>query len=1026
MYSYVPIRVRSNFSLLSGASSIDALVEKASLFGMPALALTDTNNLYGAVYFFDKARRYGVRPVVGAIVNCAQGEVVLLARNSRGYANLCETITRRNFDPNFDLTNTVGEFQEGLFVLTADPALLEPLREKVDRERLMLEIIRPVEAREKTRSAISRARRLDVDIVASCDAYFAAPSDFYLHRILSAMRHNMPAWKLDDRLLAPQNAHLRTPKEMRWLFKELPRALKMTLRIREECSFSFHDLPTTFPKVPGSSPMMLRARTQEGAQARYGKLTRDIIARIKHECRLIINLGFADYFLVVADIVNHARSLGTPVAGRGSGASSIVAYSLGITNVDPIRYKLPFARFLNRDRRDFPDLDIDFCWRLRDDIIDYVYRTYGHKHVAMISTYATLQPQLAFRETAKAFGIPASAVADMMKKLHINLPRDEWAEPAAQSRMVDQSMRFAQKLIGFPHHLSVHCGGLVITPGKMARRAPLQRAAKGVVVTQYDKKAVESVGLVKLDLLGNRALSAMGEAIHLVNRTKGVKIDPERTPESDPKIPRLLAASNTVGVCQLESPAMRNLLRQIQPSTMETVMQVLALIRPGAASLGMKGSFVRRARGMEPVPKIDPRLDNILRETYGIMLYEDDALFVAAALAGLPAEKADRFRRAVTKCRSSEKRLQLSRSFLALCRRNGVDPDIASDLWSQMAKFNSYSFCRAHAASYARLAWTNAYIKSYHPAEFWVAVLNNNNGMYDKWVYIEEAKRAGLPILLPCVNRSAEEFTIENGAIRIGLGQIRMISTASKHSIYKHRPFEGLADLVMRTNLKIGEGENLVRVGALDFIGRPRSLLLEELHACFKSAKSLRRSAVLIRPPDPGSRRSRARALSEAERLGHEWDLLGFSSGKHPVAYVRPSLEKRNILRSSAIPERIGERIRLCGIAAAARTTPSKNGRRMCFLTLSDEDGLFEITMFPAIYERYKAVFARCGMSLFCVSGKVESQYDAISIAADKIATTGMGGLVATLEHKRDSNDWIDNVSVKEASAVYETRECQV
>lgn len=993
MFSYIPIRVRSNFSLLSGASSIDALVEKASLFGMPALTLTDTNNLYGAVYFFDKARKYGVRPVIGAIVDCGQDEVVLLVRNAEGYANLCEIITKRNLDNNFRLVDVIAQHQEGLFVLTADTTLLGVLREKVDRGRLMLEIVRPVENRKKTKSAVALARRLDIDIVASCDAYFAAPSDFYVHRIVRAMRHNTPVWKLDKNSFAPRNAYLRTPKEMGWMFKGLEHAVKTTRRVREECSFSFHDLPTTFPKVPGSSLMMLKARTLEGAQTRYRKLTPEIIARIKHECRLIINLGFADYFLVVADIVNHARSLGTPVAGRGSGASSIVAYSLGITNVDPIRHKLPFARFLNRNRRDFPDLDIDFCWRLRDDIIDYVYRTYGHKHVAMIATYATLQPQLAFRETAKALGIPASAVAGMMKKLHINLARDHWSEEPAHSRMVDQAMRFAQKLMGFPHHVSVHCGGLVITPGKMARRAPLQRAAKGVVITQYDKEAVESVGLVKLDLLGNRALSAMSEAIHLVKKTKGVTVDPETLPENDPQIPRLLATSNTVGVCQLESPAMRNLLSQIQPSTMETLMQILALIRPGAASLGMKGAFVRRVRGMEIVPKIDPRLDHILRETYGIMLYEDDALFVAAALAGLPTEKADRFRRAVTKCRSDETRLQLSRSFLGLCRKNGVDPDIAADLWSQMAKFNSYSFCRAHAASYARLAWTNAYIKSHHPAEFWVAVLNNNNGMYDKWVYIEEAKRCGLPVLLPCVNRSWEDFMLEDGAIRIGLGQVRMLSTTTKNSIYKHRPFDGLADVVRRTSLKIGEGENLVRVGALDFIGRPRSELVKELHICFKSAKTLRETPVLIKPPDPVPRTINARDVSEVERLSAEWDLLGFSSGKHPVAYIRSSLEKRNIMRSNSIPGKIGERIRLCGIAAAARTTPSKNGRRMCFLTLSDEDGLFEITMFPAIYERYKPMFARSGMGLFCISGKVESQYGAISITADEVATAGMGGM---------------------------------
>jgi DNA polymerase III alpha subunit len=470
-----------------------------------------------------------------------------------------------------------------------------------------------------------------------------------------------------------------------------------------------------------------------------------------------------------------------------------------------------------------------------------------------------------------------------------------------------------------------------------------------------------------------------------------VAIDPETLDDRDEPTARLLASGETIGVNQLESPAMRRLLRQLRPACMKDLMKTLALIRPGAASLGMKEAFIRRSRAEEAVPPIDRRVDGILRETHGIMLYEDDALLVAVALANLPPGEADRFRRAVTKCRSDRERADLSRAFLGHCRRNGVDPRISADLWSQMAKFNSYSFCRAHAASYARIAWANAYVKSHYPLEFWVGVLNNNQGLYDKWVYVEAAKREGVRILPPCVNRSGEEFTLDGGAIRVGLGRIRELTAAGKESIRRNRPFRHLTDMVLRTCLRRGDIANLIRTGALDFMGKPRARLLRELDLLFGAASRLRGHPLLFEIPEPFVNDNNCPADSEIQRWQDEWAVMGLSSGKHPVAYMRPGLKQKGIVSSRWIGERIGREIRLCGMPATARTTTAGKGEKMCFITLCDEDGMFEVTLFPDVFSRYRQTLVENQSGLFWVAGKAESQYDAISVTAEEIGSVGQG-----------------------------------
>ena len=1011
MTTYTPLRIRSSFSLCRGASSVDALLDKAVAAGLHTVALTDENNLYAATEFYKKARERSLHPVLGTILTETDevktpetSDVVLLARDETGYANICELLSMRALYPDFTIRKGLPARAEGLAILVRDEALLRHLARHIDPERLRAEVVRPTASIAHERAFLAAADELAVRPVASCDVFFAEGRDFDLHETLSAMKHNCLLTEVGEHTAHHASGWLRTSGEMEGLFGDLPEALVETGRVARECAFDLLALPTVFPKIEGDAPARLRAETLSHAPERYDAVTGTVRARLERELDLITRLGFADYFLVVADIVRHARALGTPVAGRGSGASSLVAYCLGITNVDPLRFNLPFERFLNEGRRDYPDLDIDFCWRLRDDVIAYVYEKHGsgvredgtldlsRLHVAMIATYATLQPRAAFREVSKVMGIPNPAITEIAGNLRGGLPRAKWDTLPADPRIIEHTLRLASRLGGFPHHLSVHCGGVVITPGPVARHAPLVRAEKGVVITQYDKDGVEDAGLVKLDLLGNRALSSTSESVRLVRESGGGRIDPETLPERDLLTQKLLASGDTIGVNQLESPAMRHLLRQLRAKDVRDLMQVLALIRPGAASLGMKEAFVRRARKLERVPPIDARLDEILRETHGIMLYEDDALFIASALAGLAPAEADMFRRAVTKCRSDDERERLSEDFLARARAHGTDAAIAADLWVQMAKFNSYSFCRAHAASYARLAWANAYMKAHHPAQFWTAALNNNQGMYEIWVYMEEAKRTGVRVLLPCVNRSGDEFALEDGAVRAGLGRVAGITERTKRSILEARPFKGLTDFIARTEVRLGEAENLVRAGALDFCERPRPELLLELYGAFESAKRLRGrrdapNGMLFQLEDSVSTPRTVGRYTEARRWRDEWDLVGFATGFHPVAWLRRRLMQMGVTRSRAIDTSVGKRLRLCGIAAAARTTPTARGEAMCFITLSDEDGLFEATLFPETYRRYRGMLAESGFGPYVVEGRVESQHDAISITTSQILT---------------------------------------
>jgi len=897
--------------------------------------------------------------------------------------------------------------------------------------------------------------------------------------------------------------------------------------------------------------------------------------RLEREMAIITGRKLADYFLVVREVVMFSRERGLPVALRGSGGNCLTAYLVGITDVDPLEYGLPMERFLHEGRENLPDLDIDFCWRVRDRVIEHVFERFGHAHTAMISTHITLQARSAFREVAKVHGLSEAEVSRLIERLPERveelmeeggreegdrvigdrvvgdqviggksspqdhpLPITDHRSPSSpltthHSPLTNLALILAQarSLIGAPHHLSIHPGGVVITPRPIDHYVPLERSQKGVIITQFEKDAAEAVGLVKFDLLGNRSLSTVAEGMRravkkavgsrelavggqksedrgqrsAVGREPAAVSDRHfllptancllpsssyRVPAYDKRTAEMLQRGDTIGVGQLESPAMRHLLIMLRPKSLYDVMQALALIRPGAASIGCKELFVERRRRMKPVEVVHPCLEPVLRETYGLMLYEDDAMHVVAAMTGLALGESDRFRKGITKCKTDEDRERWSREFLRRAVEHGVPIEAAKEQWVHIAKFNAYSFCKSHAASYAQLAWAGAYLKAHHPLAFWVAALNNNQGMYEKRVYIEAAKRAGIRVLLPCVNRSGAEFGIsgqegdrvigdrvigERGtfashrlpitdhrlpsvpAIRIGLNQIAGLSEKTRERILserERRTYRSLDDLLARVPLGPEEAALLIRCGAADFTGRPRPELMLEAALVGRSATSGRCSSAgrvnleveevrreggrewgrraeinhslagcsttrtphssLLTPQPPtqlqmfrthDSDRSDLPFLSDyspSQRLRDEFELLRVSVGPHLMAVFR-SLVPRRLIDSRALGRSVGRRVTLAGIVATARHAPTKNGDTMQFVTLEDEYGVFEVTLFPDLCSRQP--YLRLGP--YVVEGDVENQYGVVTVTARRFdlfdASVGVESL--TVAAQQPSNN---------------------
>jgi len=814
--------------------------------------------------------------------------------------------------------------------------------------------------------------------------HFVGEDRHRIHRVLTAIRLNALLANLGDSAVAPPSAHLGTADEMRAFYRLVPEALENTLAIAEECEFDFIFGKYHFPhtEVPqGESPFSHLSRLAfEGARERYHPVTPEVVRRLAHELDVIEKLKFPEYFLIVEDIVRFARAKGIPMAGRGSAADSLVAYCLGITIVDPIAFDLYFERFLNLSRTDCPDIDLDICWKRRDDVIDYVYKKYGHTRVAMISTYVTYQARSAFRDVARVFGLPMEEIDDLSKRLpHYGAQDIEEAvkviPEAADFPIGEEPYRSivatARQIDGYPRHLGVHLGGLVIGDGPLTDYLPLEMATKGIVVSQFDMHPVEELGLVKMDLLGQRALSVVDDTVKDVARVHGVEVRPYDLPDGDAKVAKLVRRGRSIGGFQIESPGMRNLLQMMKARDKNDLLIGLSLIRPGPAGSGMKEHYVRRRRGIEKPFYLHESMRQALGETYGVMLYQEDILKVAKAVAGFDLAVGDELRKAISKGRSREAMAALRRRFIDGARERGVDERAAAGIYELVENFAAYSYCKAHATTYAEISYATMWLKAHYPAQFHAARISNAAGFYHPRVYLEEARRMGVEILGLDINESEVEFATGPNSIRVGFMSVKNLSRRTVDKAIdrrRERRFESLADFLMRVDAARFECDALVAAGAFSALARTRPENLFELDAFFNGG-----AAAL-----EGARAARLPEYTLPEILAKEDESLEMTPTANPMTPFVDAARARGAVPARWMPRARGRIVTLAGFLVTRRRAPTRNGEYMEFATFEDETDIFEVTLFPDAYRRFGRLLRSAGP--FLVKGKVEDQYGACTI----------------------------------------------
>ncbi len=847
--------------------------------------------------------------------------LLLLAANAEGYANLCRLTTRRQLDEHALAWSLLDTHRDGLIALYAPDSSSAGLKpgttsatkrgavarsatilgtssqsgpcsaafqggiatsaneiserdaqsaragrlKEIFGENFYLEAHHfPASGHANLRVAQALGRALGVPLVATNNVHFLAPEEFLHHRVVNAIRAGRLVSRIAPPEIADAEAWFKPAEAMRRAFADFPEALRATIEIAERIQLKLDlgrlILPS-FPVPEGETPFSyLWELCFRGARKRYHPPGRDVIARLTRELEVIDRLGLAPYFLLVWDIVREARRRGIPAAGRGSAASSMVSYCLGISRVCPLRWGLYFERFLNEQRGDCPDIDLDLCGARRDEMLDYVYRRWGAAHVAMIGSFVTMHARLAVREVAKAFGVAPGEVNHFTRRL----PHRPVREIRQAIRVLPQCralpaeeepwrtiLAVAERLDETPRHMGIHPCGTVIAPGALSALVPLEKATKGIVVTQYDMNAVEALGLVKMDLLGQRGLTTVSLALTNIERSIGHKIDFDAIPERDRATAAMIAAGRTMGVFQIESPGMRGLLRLMRARTMDELSIALALIRPGASEYGAKETFLRRLRRKEPVRYPHPSLEPILKETLGVCVYQEQVMQIAQTAGSLSLAEADLVRRASAKFADQRERARLRAKFLKSAARLGLEGDRLESVWQMVEKFAGFGFCKAHAATYADLAWRIAYLKAHYPAEFLAAMCSSGAGFYHVSAYVEEARRWGIPLLLPSVNRSLAEYAAEpvadgfvgattaatitapprrgeppgrpgkaKRALRVGLIQVKGIRAETIAAIVSSREREGafgsIEDFLRRVPASRDELTSLIKCGAFD------------------------------------------------------------------------------------------------------------------------------------------------------------------------------------------------------------------
>ncbi|KPL08990.1 hypothetical protein AMJ71_07640 [candidate division TA06 bacterium SM1_40] len=1034
MSRFVHLHVHSYYSMMRGTAPIEDVCRVARARGMDTLALTDTNGLYGLIIFLQVAKELGIHPIIGAELVTGDERAVVLARSRRGYETLCRLISQRHCDEKFSLARALVHDREGIVVLSDSVGLLRQLASPLLRSAGHLwrptgtghpprgrghgvcragggdastyvslsaatsaAEVAPLYAELRpggtTDEVVCLARELGIPPVATNAVHFLDPEEFVIHRLVRAIDCNTKLSRLPPRELAPRSAWLKPPHEMAKAFVYCPEALKNATRIAAACVVDWEFREFAFPDFAGPGKdralQTLRARSYEGARRRYGipeekELPRELVERLEHELAIIGEKGFASYFLIVEDIVSRFPR----TCGRGSAAASIVSYSLGITHVDPIEYHLFFERFLNPGRKDAPDIDVDFPWDERDDVLDYVFRRYGTDRAAMVANHVCLRARAAVREIAKVYGLPEGEIRNVTGRL-----RQLWGRHRLPGLIqhhplfkdIDLSppwpeiINLALAIDGFPRHLSVHCGGMIIVPDAISRHVPMEPAPKGVNIIQWEKDQAEDSGLVKIDLLGNRSLAVIRDVLAAVKANYGIEID-YRTwdPLHDPATQQLIARGDTIGVFYVESPAMRQLQEKTGTGDFEHLVIHSSIIRPAANTYIRE--YVRRLHG-GAYTSLHPILDELLRETYGIMCYQEDVTKVAMAMAGFDAVDGDGLRKALSRKRAQKQLRDYRDQFYGGAGARGVAREVIDRVWEMILSFSGYSFCKPHSASYALVSFKSAYLRAHYPAEFMAAVISNQGGYYATFAYVSEAKRMGLAVLPPDINLSEEPYTGVDREVRIGLMQLKGLSSAGLEAILEERrrggPYGSFAEFLDRVDIDPSDVKVLIKAGCFDSIagGRTRPQLMWQLYAVMGE----RRLGKHLDDPLP-----EVPDYDEGMLLRHEVEVLGFLVSRHPLTLFEDELRDISYVEGKDLGRYAGRRVSTVGWWVTSKLVTTKTDEPMEFVSFEDTTAIYETTFFPRAYRRFCHMLSRTRPYLLW--GKVEEDFGAITFTVDDVA----------------------------------------
>jgi len=1018
---FVHCHLHSEYSLLDSSIRVKDIVNSATEKGMDSIALTDHGVMYGAIEFYLKAKSAGLKPLIGCEAYVAtkgrmdktvrqSNHLVLIAQNATGYKNLVKLVSIGftegfYYKPRVD-HEMLKKYSEGLIVLSAclggevaSALLMDDYQQAKKSASFYKEVFKDNYYLEIQDHGMSEQRRINPDLVrlskdlniklvATNDCHYTNKDDALARNVLTCIQSGK---KLEDNTYKFEESefYIKSPEEMYEVFSEIPYALTNTLEIAEKCNLIIPMGKTILPSFPlpaGHTPdSYLRKLAMDGLKKNYKEITHEIMERFDFELNTINTMGFPAYFLIVWDYINYARSKGIQVGpGRGSAAGSIIAYALGITNLDPLPYNLLFERFLNPERVSMPDIDTDFCIERRDEVYQYVGEKYGHTNVSQIVTLGTLGAKQVIRDVSKVLGfsvaesdrlskmIPTGIKVKLKDGLEEGLDlKKEYDTNSTVKQIVDISL----KLEGLSRHSSIHAAGVVIAKDPIDTIVPLQRTNDGNLVTQYQMTELEKLGLLKMDFLGLRNLTMIANSLDIIEKTRGFKLDVNFLSFDDKKTYELLSSGETVGVFQLESPGMRKLVKDLEPNLFEEIIALLALYRPGPLGSGMVKDFVERKHGRSPITYPHPSIENILKDTYGLIVYQEQIMQISQIIGGYTLGQADLLRRAMGKKKLEEMTKQ-KQTFLEGASKKGIDSVLASDLFATMEKFAEYGFNKSHSAAYAVITYQTAYLKANYPIEYMAALVSSVMSTQDKVpFYIAECKRMGIKILQPDVNSSEMSFSIKNDCIVFGLKAVKGVGENVILEIIEARKkdgeFKSLYDFCKRVSSNVLNKralEALVKAGGFDSINKNRRQLFEGLEDTYLTAFKKQKQELsgqtslfgLVNSDNSENTFSDIPVLpkvppySDEENLKFEKDVIGLYVSGHPLDRFTLQLERFSTHAISELSEeRDGISVTLGGIILNCMIRQTKKMANMAIFTLEDLTGTVEVIAYPDSYNKY-------------------------------------------------------------------------